>query len=131
MKTFEPKSIPDVYLLITEKSIGKECEPIEKARHFEGASEAIDDHYAPLLAAYTTLQTELAQVRKEREWVSVAERLPGFGEKVLCLRADNILMGRLNINGWSLFYKDGESLVSKEMPVEYWMPLPTAPDNLK
>lgn len=92
----------------------------------------------------TALQTELAQVRKEREWVSVSKAKPEIldgseSESVLaCTKLPTgpkgeheffILKEYLKYTKKGWIWRGDGSIVENQ--ITHWMPLPAAPDNLK
>lgn len=66
------------------------------------------------------------------KWISVDERMPEVGGKVLVYFGgiNNILIGKILTHAdkklWSVFYSDGEYLNASETAevVTHWMPLP-------
>jgi len=65
---------------------------------------------------------------KESEWIGVEEKLPEYGERVLCsLETGWVeLIGILYENGWTCFYSDGQKLAEVNQ-VTHWQPLPSPP----
>lgn len=71
---------------------------------------------------------ELERLSGADKWISVEERLPAYGQSVIVARREQvgnwrIEQGRRDSGGWWKVYG---SLVKR---VEYWMPMPAAPEE--
>ena len=104
----------------------------EKIR--EENKKAHDNHYAmiePIILDLSTIVV-IAEEAIEEKWISIEKSLPELGKKVI-VNLDNgfvTLIGRLNTNGWSAFFVDGEKLC-QIATVSHWMPLPSFPNQSK
>ncbi len=64
MKTFEPKSVEQLWNATDNAALEYSKQHVFVTAYDDGAKETIKNYYAPLLTAYTTLQTELAQANE-------------------------------------------------------------------
>ena len=70
------------------------------------------------------LESQLEQIAKEHEWVSVEERLPKRDRAVILYGDDIIETGYCALDT-DIFYSDSGDL--KHSDVTHWMPLPPPP----
>ncbi len=77
---------------------------------------------------------EIARLREERRWISVAERLPKDNDLVLTVgKGGWMVIGEMTKScGWQSIHCDnetGEPWISDPGDVTHWMPLPTGPEG--
>jgi len=70
---------------------------------------------------------ELLALRKENEWISVEERLPEDGVKVLCSYDDGYMeLSFRHAGGWGAPPIVGDRV---DRPYKFWRPLPAPPEE--
>ena len=123
MKTFEPKESE-----IAARELLKQLRT--------GSFEDWIDRTAKAFNQYanqqnTAIAAELAQVRKEREWVSVNEP-PKTNGKYLVWDVNGLFDDKNELATY-VVYNNHWYCESNDMSIHptHWMPLPAAPDNIK
>lgn len=115
-------------MTLEEKLKAKSIPLMQKYMWIDQPTEMQKEQVILLKDALSICQQEIDEYKPK--WISVKDKLPSYGEKVL-VDIDNgyvVLIGRRNTNGWSAFYTDGECLVNNppevNSEVTRWMPLP-------
>lgn len=95
---------------------------------------AMEEYAKPYIDKSDQLQAELKQVKAEREWISVKDRLPEFGEEFNCIQelsdGQEPVVSITEFDGVKkIFCYPGTDI--KQTGITHWQPLPSAPEPLQ
>lgn len=103
-----------------------DCENLPECAGLDVSAFELLQEYIDRCARYAD---EIMALREKQQWISVTERLPVPGERVLAAR-DGVFVGEsyLSESGvWRRYYGALWVLLGCA-PVTHWMPLPDAPE---